>query len=1025
MTPYNDELLFEQDFVKYLYTACGWEKNIIKNPTEEDLIVNWAQILFDNNKDADHLNGHPLTKGEMQQIVSIVDSLKSPYKLNQFINGGSVTINRDNPDDPNNLGKPVTLKIYSRNEIAAGSSRYQIVEQPRFKTTNNVYPTRRGDVMLLINGMPVYHIELKKSNVDISQAERQIEKYMVNNAFSGLFSLIQVFIAMNPEDAVYFANPGPQGKFNPLYYFHWTDSQNNYIREWNKFAHSLLMIPRAHEIIGFYTVPDGSDGILKVLRPYQIYAAEDIFNKVSAAHWTKQEQKAGYVWHTTGSGKTLTSFKTAQLISNTNIADKVVFLIDRVELGEQSYLDYTNFANIDDSINDTSNTNSLINLLTSSDKDEKVIVTSIQKMSRIKPGEVPNSVITKIKSKRVVFIVDECHRDQNGDMHQQIEHTFPSAMFFGFTGTPDHKETSDIFGNELHRYTIAQAVREFDKNVLGFDRYKVCIYKDNDMRMLIGLKKANATTVAEALNDPAKKEVFDFYMNRGNKKCPMTIVEKEIPASQFQTDEYRSSVVKDIIDNWTIRSSDSLFHSIFATSSIKEAIEYYRIFARLKEEGKHNLNVSALFDPSDDNGNNAVFKMGGITDILNDYGKMFGVYYDHANYRKFKKDLCLRLAHKEPYKKLSKDQQINIVIVVDQLLTGFDSKWINTVYLDKLLQGKNFIQAASRTNRLYGPEKKHGTIVWYRYPHLTEAAFDKAVDEYSGSQPFGIFVDKLEKNLGLINSVYNEIKDHFESFGITNFERNEEDDEWKKKFARLFSLLNDKIESAKLQGFFWGQYHYDFNHDDGTLSSVEVNFDKNIYLTLLQRYKELFSKIAVKSEPPFAIDPYIVEMQVDTIDESYMNSRFKQYMKNLNNGDAKAKQKALDDLHKTFASLSQEDKTFAKQFLNDVENGLPIASDKNLSDYIADYKAKAYNDEIHVVAVGLGVDESKLKALMNRHPTVATIKSFGDYDELFDGLDIAKARAYLESKLNKPLTKNREVKVAADSYLRGIIINGL
>lgn len=510
MTPYNDELLFEQDFVKYLYTACGWEKNIIKNPTEEDLIVNWAQILFDNNKDADHLNGHPLTKGEMQQIVSIVDSLKSPYKLNQFINGGSVTINRDNPDDPNNLGKPVTLKIYSRNEIAAGSSRYQIVEQPRFKTTNNVYPTRRGDVMLLINGMPVYHIELKKSNVDISQAERQIEKYMVNYAFSGLFSLIQVFIAMNPEDAVYFANPGPQGKFNPLYYFHWTDSQNNYIREWNKFAHSLLMIPRAHEIIGFYTVPDGSDGILKVLRPYQIYAAEDIFNKVSAAHWTKQEQKAGYVWHTTGSGKTLTSFKTAQLISNTNIADKVVFLIDRVELGEQSYLDYTNFANIDDSINDTSNTNSLINLLTSSDKDEKVIVTSIQKMSRIKPGEVPNSVITKIKSKRVVFIVDECHRDQNGDMHQQIEHTFPSAMFFGFTGTPDHKETSDIFGNELHRYTIAQAVREFDKNVLGFDRYKVCIYKRQRYANADWLKKGKRDDCCRGTKRSSKKRSVRF-----------------------------------------------------------------------------------------------------------------------------------------------------------------------------------------------------------------------------------------------------------------------------------------------------------------------------------------------------------------------------------------------------------------------------------------------------------------------------------------------------------------------------------
>ena len=1023
--PYNDELLFEKDLVKYLYTSCGWEKNVIKNPTEDDLIDNWAKILFDNNNDVDHLNGHPLTKGEMQQIISIVDSLKSPYKLNSFINGGSVTITRDNPDDPDNFGKPVTLKIYSRNEIAAGSSRYQIVEQPRFKTTNNVYPSRRGDVMLLINGMPVYHIELKKSNVDITHAERQIEKYMANNAFTGIFSLVQVFIAMNPEDAVYYANPGPQGKFNPLYYFHWTDSQNNYIREWNKFAHSLLMIPRAHEIIGFYTVPDGSDGILKVLRPYQIYAALDIFNKVNAAHWTKSEQKAGYIWHTTGSGKTLTSFKTAQLISNMSIADKVVFLIDRVELGEQSYLDYTNFANIDDSINDTSNTNSLINLLTSPEKDEKVIVTSIQKMSRIKPGEVPNSVITKIKSKRVVFIVDECHRDQNGDMHQSIEHTFPTAMFFGFTGTPDHKETADIFGNELHRYTIAHAVREFDKNVLGFDRYKVCIYKDNDLREKVGLKKANASNVAEALSDPSKKEVFDYYMNHGATKCPMTVVEDEVPISQFQTDEYRESVVQDIIDNWIIRSSNSLFHAIFATSSIPEAIKYYKIFSSKKEEGKHSLNVTAVFDPSDDNGSISLFKMQGITDILNDYGKMFGVYYDHANYRKFKKDLCLRLAHKEPYKKLEKDQQINIVIVVDQLLTGFDSKWINTVYLDKLLRGKNFIQAASRTNRLYGPEKKHGTIIWYRYPHSTEIAFDKAVDEYSGSQPFGIFVDKLEKNLNSMNSLYKEIEDHFVSAGINNFEKNSEDEEWRKKFAKLFSLLNDKLDSAKLQGFFWGEYHYDFNHDDGSLTSVDMMFGKNIYLTLLQRYKELFKKKEVENEPPYAIDPYIVEIQVDTIDESYMNSRFKQYIKDLHSGDAKAKEKALDDLHKSFASLSQEDQGFARQFLNDVENGLPVAPDKNLSDYIADYKAKAYNDEIHAIATGLGIDETKLKNLINLHPIEATINAFNRYDELFNELDVYKARTYLETKLNKSLPKARQVKVEADSYLRRIIINGL
>ena len=206
---------------------------------------------------------------------------------------------------------------------------------------------------------------------------------------------------------------------------------------------------------------------------------------------------------------------------------------------------------------------------------------------------------------------------------------------------------------------------------------------------------------------------------------------------------------------------------------------------------------------------------------------------------------------------------------------------------------------------------------------------------------------------------------------------------------------------------------------------MDMLFDKNVYLTLLQRYKELFKKSIVGGEPPYAIDPYIIEIQVDTIDESYMNSRFKQYIKDLHCGDTKAKEKALDDLHKTFASLSQEDQKFARQFLNDVENGLEVASDKNLSDYIADYKAKAYNDEVHAIAIGIGVDEAKLKTLMNLHPTESTINAFNRYNELFNGLDIDKARTYLESKLNKALPKIRDVKFEADTYLRRIIINGL
>lgn len=580
--PYNDELLFERDLINYLQQSCGWKDGLIKNPTEEDLIKNWANILYENNNDIDHLNGCRLTDGEMRQILGQIDALKSPYKLNTFINGKSVTIIRDNQDDSAHFSSPVTLKIYDRMEIAAGNSRYQIVEQPRFKTTNNVYPNRRGDLMLLINGMPVYHIELKKSGVPLSQAETQIQKYMINNAFTGIFSLIQVFIAMNPEESVYFANPGLDGKFNPLYYFHWTDINNEYINEWHKFAHSLLMIPRAHEMIGFYTVPDASDGVLKVLRPYQVYAALNVSNTVSASHWTKAEQKAGYIWHTTGSGKTLTSFKTAQLIANMNTkADKVVFLIDRVELGDQSYTDYTNFANVDVSINNTSDTDALIKLLKSDEADEKVIITSIQKMSRIKEGDVPQSVINKIRGKHIVFIVDECHRDQNGEMHQNIEHTFPTAMFFGYTGTPDHALTKDIFGSEKHRYTIAHGIR--DRNVLGFDPYEVHIFDDNDLRVKVGLNLVHAVTEAEAMADDMKRDKYLYYLNQGTEHCPMTEIEKHIPVTQYQTDNYRRKVVENILKRWTVRSYNSLFHAIFATSSIPEAIEYYKIFREERE----------------------------------------------------------------------------------------------------------------------------------------------------------------------------------------------------------------------------------------------------------------------------------------------------------------------------------------------------------------------------------------------------------------------------------------------------------
>ena len=321
--------------------------------------------------------------------------------------------------------------------------------------------------MLLINGMPVIHVELKKSGVPVSQACYQIEKYAHEGVFTGLFSLVQVFVAMEPNETLYFANPGPDGKFNSDYYFHWADFNNEPVNHWQAIASNLLSIPMAHQLIGFYTVADDTDNTLKVMRSYQYYAASAISDKVARRKWQDPGQRGGYIWHTTGSGKTLTSFKSAQLIANSGDADKVVFLVDRIELGTQSLREYRGFADDADSVQATENTGVLIAKLKSDDPANTLIVTSIQKMSRIEEeGGYKAKDIELINRKRLVFIVDEAHRDVFGDMLRTIKETFPGAMFFGFTGTPIHDEnqkklstTTDVFGDELHRYSIADGIR--------------------------------------------------------------------------------------------------------------------------------------------------------------------------------------------------------------------------------------------------------------------------------------------------------------------------------------------------------------------------------------------------------------------------------------------------------------------------------------------------------------------------------------------------------------------------------------
>lgn len=1035
---FNKESDFEEALIKIL-SEKGWEKEVLKNYSEQDLLQNWANILFENNRDIDRLNDYPLTDGEMQQILEQIKNLRTPLKLNGFINGKSVSVIRDNPDDKLHFGKEVSLKIYDRREIAAGQSRYQIVQQPKFPTKSKILNDRRGDLMLLINGMPVIHIELKKSGVPVSQAYHQIEKYSGEGIFSGLFSLVQIFVAMEPNETVYFANPGPDGKFNPDYYFHWADYNNEPINEWDKVASTLLSIPMAHQLIGFYTVADDSDGVLKVMRSYQYFAASAISDKVSKTKWEAGNQLGGYVWHTTGSGKTMTSFKSAQLIASSKDADKVIFLMDRIELGTHSLKEYRGFADENESVQATENTGVLITKLKSTDPADTLIVTSIQKMSNIKDeaGGLKASDIEYINGKRIVFIVDEAHRSTFGDMLITIKTTFPKAIFFGFTGTPIQDEnqkkkntTTTVFGNELHRYSIADGIR--DKNVLGFDPYKVLTFKDKDVRKVVALEKAKAQTEEEAISDPIKSKVYYKYMDAGqigmvghfdSKGDYIKGIEDYIPNVQYLTEEHTTTVVKDILENWVTLSHNSKFHAIFATSSIPEAINYYRMIKEMKPE----LKVAALFDPNIDNGGGVAFKEAGLVEIIEDYNERYGQDFTIPTFAKMKKDIAARLAHKKPYERIANEpeKQIDLLIVVDQMLTGFDSKWINTLYMDKVLLYENIIQAFSRTNRLFGPDKPFGTIRYYRKPHTMERNINAAVKLYSGDKPLGLFVQHLAENLKMMNELYEDIFELFSNAGIENFEKLPSDISVCRKFAKDFKELNSYLEAAKIQGFKWEVTSYT---DDNTGENIEMAFDEKTYLVLVLRYKELSGGGGggTGDDVPYDLVGYITEIDTGLIDADYMNSRFEKYLKllNLEGASAEAVEQAETELHKTFATLSQEEQKYANIFLHDIQRGdVAITEGKTLRDYITEYLSKAKDDQIHRVAVALGVDEVKLRTIMSLRLNSTNINEFGRYDDLKKTVNKAKAKEYFE-KIEGTKIIPPKVNVKVDNLLREFILGG-
>lgn len=1036
--PFERESAFELALC-HLLSEHGWSSEVLVQPTEEELVQNWADIIFDMNREQERLGNYQLTHTEMQQIVDQVTMCGSPYKVNKLINGKFVCIKRDNPTDTHNCGKEVYLKIFDPAEISAGQSRYQIVRQPRFRASHPLAGDRRGDVLLLINGMPVIHVELKRSRVDVSQAVFQLKRYMHEGIFSsGIFSMIQIFVAMTPEKTLYFANPGSEDRFQKEFQFHWADFNNQEIFDWHRVATELLNIPMAHQLIGYYTIADDKDQTLKVLRSYQYYAASKICDVTHSINWDEHQHRGGYIWHTTGSGKTMTSFKSAQLIANSGDADKVVFLMDRIELGVQSLDEYRGFAGEDESIQDTQNTVILASKLDSTSNDDRLIVTSIQKMANIKPGpSIPEAMIERIGKKRLVFIIDECHRSVFGEMLQNIKRTFPRALLFGFTGTPVFEEnahneimTETLFGDMLHKYTIANGIP--DGNVLGFDPYRINTYSDEELREKAALCQLDAKTVEEIQDDPEAMKVYRRFTEE--LQMPDTYVDTDgetrhgvehyLPKSLYTQDIHHQAVAQHIVSNFERLSKNRKFHAILATQNIPEAIAYYDLF----KAQYSSMNVVAVFDNNIDNSDEGIAREDALLEMLDDYNHKYQHSFQLSTYAKYKKDVAKRLAHKKPYVGIEHDhsQQIDLLIVVTQMLTGYDSKWVNTLFVDKVMKYVDIIQSFSRTNRLFGPDKPFGTIYYYTFPYTMEQNIQDALEVYV-DRPLGVFVDKLEDNLMNINRKFLHIRDIFRSHEIFNFERLPDTREDRRMFAQDFSSMTRLLEAAKLQGFAWEQSEYEFKHDD-TYTKVVMELDEQTYLTLLQRYRELFEGTTIGPqghEFEYPVDTYITETGTGAIDAEYINSKFVRFIKRLyaEGPGSEPTKEALQELHKTFASLPQKDQRTAIMILHDIQRGdLRPEAGKTIQDYINEYQLRELHKQIVILSEATGVNISMMERLMLDSPTEESLNDFNRFEELRLTLDPQKTRTFF-TRVEGTEPKARMVLAKGAKLLKDFILD--
>jgi len=893
MTTQSEQIL-ENGLINTLI-EMGYENVSIKE--EDNLYANFKIQLEKHNQKELALHGKKcFTDSEFEKICIFLEGgtrfekakkLRDLYPL-------------DTEDD-----KRIWIEFLNKNKWCRNE--FQVSNQITVEGRNKC----RYDVTILINGLPLVQIELKRRGVELKEAYNQVQRYH-KTSFHGLFDYIQLFVISNGVNTRYFANnPNAGYKF----IFNWTDAENIPLNDLNMFSLFFLEKCNLGKMISKYVVLHEGDKCLMVLRPYQFYAVERILDRV------QNSNKNGYIWHTTGAGKTLTSFKAAQLVSEVDGIDKVMFVVDRHDLDTQTQSEYESFE--PGAVDGTDNTRELIKRLSG---DSKIIITTIQKLNNAITKDYYNKHLQEIRNQKVVMIFDECHRSHFGDSHKNIVKFFNNLQLFGFTGTPIFVEnanehtTAEVFGDCLHRYLIKDAIA--DENVLGF---LVEYYK-------------------------GKEEMSFDYMNEARMK----------------------EIAKFILTNFNKSTFDGEFNALFAIQSVPMLLQYYKILKELNPK----IKIGAIFtytanSNQDDEltGMNQGFVNEKLTSdelqsIMNDYNAMFGTAYATDNFSAYYDDINLRMKKKKPDM-----EPLDLLLVVAMFLTGFDAKKLNTLYVDKNLEYHSLLQAFSRTNRILNEKKRFGKIICFRD---LKNNVDAAIKLFSNNEPNEYIIrepyDKVKKEF---NALTQKFKEKYPDVSYIDDIKSE----YKKRdFVLAFrDIIKKRAEM---------QIYEDFEPNDSDFEMSEQEFMdfRSKYLDIAIGNiddNEIESNLH-EPEAPYGEDRTLEDIDFclellhsDVINVAYILELIADL--NPSSEDYHEKRKQIIETMIKDATMRRKAKLIEgfirRNIDNDKENFVKSKADgsMDLESKLTDYITEARNDAVLNLAIEEGVDEKVLARFLSEY----------------------------------------------------------